>query len=219
MNLDLAFDYPNPWRDEIPQVKQIRPAVLSTGFTELDALLPEGGWQQGSVNELLVSQDGIGALQLMLPTLAKLSQQGRWIAWVAPPYIPYAQGLAAAGVDVSRILWVHPRPGQDGLGLVEHCLASGTCSAVLAWPMLGSSAALSRLQRAAAVGDALGLLFRPEDAANQASPINVRLNIARNPQGVNVRLLKHRARWDAGAVSFSMDQLLAPQTRERYALN
>ncbi len=216
MNLELAFDYPKSWCDEIPPVKQVRPAVLSTGFSELDAMLPEGGWQQGSVNELFVPQEGVGALQLLLPTLAKLSQQRRWIAWVAPPYIPYVPGLAAAGVDVSRILLVHPRAGQNGLSLVENCLRSGSCGAVLAWPMTGTAQALSRLQRAAAEGDSLGMLFRPEQCAGQASPINLRLKISRNPQGVDVQLLKRRHAWDAGPVTFSMDRLLQSQATQRY---
>lgn len=213
MNLDLLLDYPNTWHDDTPTV----PATgLSTGFPELDAVLPKGGWPQGAVTELLVPQEGVGALQLLLPTLAKISQQRRWIAWVAPPYIPYAPALAAAGVDLSRVLLIHPRAGDDGLAVVERSLRSGTCGAVLAWPMAGDGPALRRLQLAAAEGQSLGVLFRPESLAEQSSPIDLRLRIARRPTGVDIYLLKRRGGRDARPVSLSMDRLLQPQHAERY---
>lgn len=212
MNLELLLDYPSPWRDETPIAST---AGLSTGFPELDALLPDGGWSQGTVTELLVPQEGIGALQLLLPALAKISQQRRWIAWVAPPYVPYAPALAAAGVDLSRVLLIHPRAGGDGLAMIERSLRSGTCGAVLAWPMADDGPALRRLQLAAAEGQSWGVLFRPESMAGQSSPINLRLQIARRPTGVDVYLLKRRGSWDAGPVSFSMDRLLQPQTTGR----
>lgn len=213
MNLDLLLDYPNTWHDDTPSA----PATgLSTGFPELDAVLPEGGWPRGAVTELLVPQEGVGALQLLLPTLAKISQQRRWIAWVAPPYIPYAPALAAAGVDLSRVLLIHPRAGDDGLAVVERSLRSGTCGAVLAWPMAGDGLALRRLQLAAVQGQALGVLFRPEALAEQSSPIDLRVRIACRPTGVDIYLLKRRGGRDAGPVSLSMDRLLQPQGTQRH---
>jgi len=213
MNLDLLFDDPNPWRNDVPRAK---PTGLPTGFAELDALLPEGGWPHGAVTELLVPQEGIGALQVVLPALAKISQQRRWIAWVAPPYTPYAPALAAAGVDLSRVLLVYPRAGGNGLAAVERSLRSGTCGAVLAWPMAGDGPALRKLQLAAAEGQSWGVLFRPESLAEQSSPIDLRLQIARRPNGVDIHLIKRRGGWDAGPVSLSLDRLLQQQATDGY---
>jgi hypothetical protein len=212
MNLDLHLDYPDNTRRDTPTTT---PLGLPTGFSELDALLPDGGWPQGAVTELLVPQEGIGALQLVLPALAKISQQRRWIAWVAPPYIHYAPALAAAGVDLSRVLLIHPRAGSDGLAAIERSLRSGTCGAVLAWPTAGDGPALRRLELAAAEGQSWGVLFRPEHFAQHASPISLRLQIARRPNGVDVDLLKRRGGWDVGPVSFSMDRLLQQQYPNR----
>lgn len=209
-NLDHLLQLPNPWHGNV----LAEPAQgLATGFAELDELLPEQGWVQSALTELLVPREGIGALQLLLPALARLSQQPRWIAWVAPPYIPYAPALAAAGVNLSRLLRVYPRNGGDGLATVEACLRSGTCSAVLAWPMTGELPALRRLQRAAAQGRSWGILFRPEDYAQLASPAAQRLRIARLANGVAVTRLDARGGWNAGPVELSVDRLLEPQDR------
>lgn len=209
-NLDHLLHYPNPWAAPVPS----GPALgVPTGFSELDALLPVGGWPQAALTELLVPNEGIGALQLLLPALARLSEQRRWIAWVAPPYVPYAPALAAAGVDPARVLLVHPRAGGDGLATIEQCLRSGTCGAVLAWPMAGDGSAVRRLQAAAAEGNTWGILFRPERLANQPSTAALRLKVARHPNGVEVSLLRPRGGWAAGPVTLSMDRLLAQPAR------
>ena len=210
MNLDL-LQYGMAWRGA-PAATET--AGLPTGFAELDTLLPDGGWTPGALTELLVPREGIGALQLLLPALARLSQQRRWIAWVAPPYVPYPPALAAAGVDLSRLLLVHPRVNGDGLRAIEDSLRSGTCGAVLAWPMAVDGPALRRLQHAAKEGDSWGILFRPEACAEQPSPATLRLKVARCQNGVEVSLLKRRGGWSAGPVTLSMDRLLQPHSMQ-----
>ncbi|MFP5506159.1 MAG: translesion DNA synthesis-associated protein ImuA [Gammaproteobacteria bacterium] len=209
-NLDHLLHYPNPWAAPVPPAPA---AGMSTGFAELDALLPEAGWIQNALTEVLVPQEGVGALQLLLPALARLSQQRRWIAWVAPPYVPYAPALAAAGVDPGKVLRVHPRAAGDGLATVERCLRSGTCGAVLAWPMAGDGPALRRLQAAAAEGRSWGILFRPDRLAGQPSAAAQRLKVVRSPHGLELSLVRPRGGWAAGPVSLSMDRLLAQPLR------
>jgi len=173
---------------------------IPTGFNELDALFPSGGWPRGALTEFLTPGEGVGALSLVMPALARLSQEKRWIAWVAPPYIPYAPALAMAGVDLSHVLMIRPRAASDGLWAVEQTLRSGTCAAVLAWPVAGDDRMLRRLQLAAEAGQSWGLLFRPGRMAIQSSPAALRLRVTRESQGVVVNVLKRRGGWAAGPV-------------------
>ncbi|MGA2025233.1 MAG: hypothetical protein ABSH23_10795, partial [Steroidobacteraceae bacterium] len=62
-----------------------RPAMPS-GFAQLDANLPGGGWPMGAIAELMPAAMGIGELSLLLPALSGLTRAGRCIAWIAPPY-------------------------------------------------------------------------------------------------------------------------------------
>ena len=197
MNLDSLLQRADVWRGG--QLTPLANAV-SSGFSELDALLPGGGWPRGALTEVLMLQHGIGALRLLVPALAHLSQNDdRWICWVAPPYIPYAPALVGAGIDLSRVLLVHPKAQQDGLWAVEQSLRSGTCSAVLAWPTLDDSTAMRRLQLAAEAGDALGFLFRPRRLAQRPSPAALRIQLDPEPaSGLSVSILKRRGGWAAG---------------------
>ena len=89
------------------------PAV-STAYPELDKALPGGGWPTGALTEILSGREGIGELQLVLPALAALSWAGKRVVWLAPPHLPYAPALAAAGVDLAQLAVVRA-PGRVGL--------------------------------------------------------------------------------------------------------
>jgi len=176
-------------------------AAVPTGYSELDGLLPGGGWQQGALTEILMLRQGIGALRLLMPALARLSHDDRWICWVAPPHIPYAPALVSAGVDLSRVLLVHPRAQQDGLWAVEQSLRSGTCGAVLAWPTLDDTGMMRRLQLAAEAGNALGFLFRSQRLVRRPSPAALRIQLDTHSDGkLSVSILKRRGGWAAGPV-------------------
>lgn len=189
--LDSLLQRGDIWRGSQQRVPM---NVVPTGFGALDAHLSGGGWPRGMLTEVLMPQHGIGALRLLMPALARLSQEeDRWICWVAPPYVPYAPALVGGGVDLSRVLLVHPDAHQDGLWAVEQSLRSGTCSAVLAWPTLDDSTALRRLQLAAEVGNSLGFLFRPQRLAERPSPAGLRIQLHPKPGDVlSVSLIKHR---------------------------
>ncbi len=152
---------------------------LATGYGSLDAALRQGGWPLGNTIEFLSDANGLGAMGLFLPAMETLSQQGRWQAFIAPPYTPYAPLLAARGIDTQQVLLVHPQSRDDQLWAPEQALRSTTCSAVFSW--LGAAqyryAELRKLQLAAAAGDTLAVLFRPQQAACDHAPAGLRLQM------------------------------------------
>lgn len=182
---------------------------LPTGFAELDAVLPGGGWPLKALTEISIPCAGIGELRLLLPALARLSRGDRWLAFVGPPYIPYAPALVAAGVDLSRVLMVHPRAGDDALWAVEQTLRAGTCAAVLAWPAVADTRSLRRLQLAAEAGDAWGVMFRQERVAATSSPAALRLRLAPRDAGLGVHILKRRGGWPVGPLTLEVSHAVA----------
>lgn len=166
---------------------------VATGYTDLDQALPGGGWPLGGITEVLHEAGGIGELRLLMPALARLSRQGRWVAMIAPPHIPFAPALAAHGIDLSHLLLIHPKAHVDQLWALEQALKAGTCGAVLAWPGQLDERALRRLQLAAETGQSWGVLFRPLAAAAQASPAMLRLELEPRESGLGVRFLKARS--------------------------
>ena len=122
------LDHPALWR--AGELKQA-PETIPSGFDSLDRHLPGKGLPRAGLCEFMLPTAGIGELRLLLPALRALSHQNRWIAWVNPPFIPYAPALEAAGVDISKILLIHPKNHKDALWALERATRSGTCSAAL----------------------------------------------------------------------------------------
>jgi len=152
-----------------------------TGWKMLDALLPAGGWPDASLSEILLPADGVGELQLVLPTLARLTKGKRHVVVVAPPYAPCVAGWRQHGVDMRRVEIVSAMD-KDVLWATEQCLRSGSCSAVLAWPRQADDRALRRLQVAADTGKALAFAFRDRRHLSNASPAALRLELEATPR-------------------------------------
>src|SRR5882724_4572076 len=86
-----------------------------SGFAQLDAQLPGGGWPCGALSEILYARPGVGELSLALPMLARLTQSGKRVAFIAPPLIPYAPALAQAGLELARVLVIAAPEPTDAL--------------------------------------------------------------------------------------------------------
>lgn len=192
--LQELLDDPRVWR---AGRRSRRWPTLSSGYPELDALLPGGGWPAAMLTEIAVERWGSGELALFMPLLARLSGDGHactttWIAWISPPFLPYAPALAAAGVDLSRMLVVRGDDDADTLWAAEQALQSGSCRVVLAWVERADGRRLRRLQLAAESGGTPLILFRPPKTLAVPSPAALRLRLVAGAEGARLRLVKHR---------------------------
>jgi hypothetical protein len=216
--LQELLAHPSVWRGR----SRAAMPTLSTGFAALDAGLPGGGWPRHGLVEILTPRCGVGELYLLLPALAALSRSNpaRWCTWVSPPHEPFAPALEAHGVALDRMLMVRThsdagaappsralmrhaaRRRSDGhmdIWAMEQALRSGSCGLVLAWLPRVSPRAIRRLQLAAEQGRALGVLYRSQHFAREASPAMLRLlfepltpNARDARQGARVSLIKSR---------------------------
>ena len=195
--------HPALWRAH--QLGRSAAAVLASGFDELDAQLPGGGWPAGVLTELLLPHAGVGELRLLAPVLATLQQQQRCVMWIDPPAAPCAWALQALGIDVQRLVVVHARrplkvaarallPAADMLWALEQALKSGHLGAVLAWlPARLPADALRRLQLAAQAHEGPVFLLRDAQMRTRPSAAPLRLLLASaGPDQLRVSLLKRR---------------------------
>ena len=98
-------------------------------------------------------------------------------------------------ITLSRLLRIQPKRAAETLWATEQSLRSGLCGAVLSWPERLNGRALRRLQLAAESGRAMGVLFRPLQAASDASPAALRLKLTPALGGMTVEILKRRGGW------------------------
>jgi protein ImuA len=190
LSFSALLERPDIWRGDSLGRAGV-PAVPS-GFSRLDAELPGGGWPAGALTEILPTHEGVGELRLLGPMLAALSQQGLRLAWIAPPHLPYAPALAAAGIEPAMLIVVRTASAKEALWAAEQALASNACGAVLAWPRAARYAELRRLQVAAEGGRAPAFLFRPAEAARESSPAPLRITLDTARGELAVGIFKRR---------------------------
>jgi cell division inhibitor SulA/protein ImuA len=190
LSFAALLDRPDIWRGG--SLSQAGAPTVPCGFPGLDAELPGGGWPAGALTEILPAHEGIGELRLLGPALAGLSKRRLRLVWIAPPHLPYAPALAAAGIDIANLVIVRAASPKETLWAAEQALASNACGAVLAWPQGAKYAELRRLQIAAEGGRAPAFLFRFPEAAGESSPAALRIALGTSDGGLAVRVLKRR---------------------------
>ena len=186
VSLSTLLDERRVWRG---QPITAPAASQPTGLAALDAALPAGGWPEAALTEILIQAEGTGELQLLWPTLRRLSAAGQRVVLVGPPHVPFAPAWQAAGVDLAWLSVIQAR-GRDGLWAAEQCLRSGCCAAVLCWPHQANDRVLRRLQVAAETGQTLGFAYRSLDEAINPSPAALRLALETRP--ARLRVIKCR---------------------------
>jgi hypothetical protein len=185
--LARLLEHPALWRGR----SAARIPTVSSGFAALDAALAGSGWPRSGLVEVLTPQLGIGELTLFMPALAMLSHEpvARWCTWVAPPFMPFAPGLATHGIALERVLVVHT---QKPLWALEQALGSGACAAALAWVRQAGGREVRRLQLATERGRTLGVLFREPGRTRESNCAALRLRLAPCESGIRITFVKSR---------------------------
>lgn len=180
--------HPSIWRAS--QLARASSRCIDSGYQVLDSQLPGGGWPTGELNELLVSQAGIGELRLLRPAMAGLAKRG--IMLVQPPHPPQAIAFAALGVPPSQLTWVRPSKTADALWATEQILKSNSAGCVLFWAAHCRNDSLRRLHLAAQCSDTLFFLLRPLQSAQDSSPAPLRLSLQPAADGIEIGFVKRR---------------------------
>ena len=199
----LIRETPCLWKGRSDEsVSQPEKGFLDTGFEELNALLPTGGWPVKSIIEIVVDDWGNGELQVLLPVMRELSQQKTYLSLVSPPYLPYAPTLHNAGIALNQLVIIdNAVSAKEKWWGAEKILQHGDCGLVMIWPERPDaqqwSGYIRRLQRAAEMGNSTGIILyrgKPVD-----TPASLRLKLGYCDAGINVRILKSRFGWDHGS--------------------
>jgi len=183
--------HPAIWR--VGDVRPVLRTGVATGYPALDQELPEAGWPIGALTELL-AHAGSGEFSLVTPALRTTTAQGKHVALIAPPYLPYARALEAKGLALNRLLIIDV-DGLDALWAAEQALRSGACGMVVLWAVRGRSPdyrTLQRLHGAAAHGATACVLYRGPDARTAPSPAPLRLALHARDGRLAVEIVKRR---------------------------
>jgi protein ImuA len=166
-------------QDRIRSLEKIPRAVdadvLSTGWPPLDRLLPNGGLRRGSLVEWLGQGPGNGTAMLALAGARQAAEAGGAIVVVDALRQVYPPAMAAWGVDLERVIFVHPQNGKDELWTWDQALRCPGVAVVWGWVERIESREFRRWQLSVETSGCLGLLIRPGEAKAEPNWADVRL--------------------------------------------
>ena len=169
------------------------PAYLPTGCEGLDRLLG-GGLPRGALVEMS-GHASSGRFSVALSALAAVTETGEAAALVDPGDHFDPQGAAAAGADLSRVLWLRPRGLKMAFAAAETVLATGFALVILDLGLAHVSrrrfddAVWLRLARRARFHDAALFVLAPYRVTGVAARIVLAADAAR--AGWNRACLDH----------------------------
>jgi len=157
--------------------------AISSGFRQLDQLLPAGGVRRGSLIEWLAADDAAGAValacavacRLAAPRTARHAPGGELAAANAaatilvvdrggrfhpPAVLPWLDAAGRGAAARPQLVVARPSTDDDELWTIDQSLRCPGVAAVLAWPGRVHATAMRRWQLAARSGGAVGLLVR-----------------------------------------------------------
>ena len=191
---------PGVWRGG--ELEHAIQPVVATGHAALDRELPGYGWPTGTLTEVLHDAAGIGEISFLAGALARASCDDRLIAWIAPPHLPYAPALAAAG---SRSIAASScvRESRRSLWAAEQALRSARLRRRSFWLPSDEYAWLRRLQITAESGARWPSLFR-STAASASTPAHLRVIFAR--AGMLSGVPKRRGRHARNTIRLAIEE-------------
>lgn len=181
---------PHVWRGR--ELAGAQERVVATGYAELDAQLPGGGWPVGHLIEILQPQPQQHVWRLVAAAVAQCmrAHPGPMVL-VQPPYEAFGPGLQGQGLQPQLLLCVRADKPAARLWAAEQALRCADVAAVLAWLPQARPQELRRLHLCAQQDDRLLFVFRGMDAQAQASPARLRL-LVEGVEQMEVRILKRR---------------------------
>lgn len=114
---------------------------------------------ESRVTEILLHNSSVCLQPLLLPMIAGLSREDRWLVLINPPHDITRKALEQAGACTRHILVLNTCSLDQTELLCRRALAAGTCHTVIAW-CSGAAPSLDQLNQSASQGDALGILVR-----------------------------------------------------------
>ena len=135
-----------------------------TGLEVLDHLAPQAAWPCGAVHEVLAEPRGSCPKSIML-LLARAAWAvcGGAIVWSDPDQQLYPPALAAAGIDLGRLILLRPRNRAEEIWSLGECLRCRGVGATVATLRGLSRVEARRLQLAAERGGGVGVFRRIPD--------------------------------------------------------
>lgn len=114
---------------------------------------------QSGISEIILAADSALQPVYLLPILAQMSLDKRWLMWIGDEHSLNRNWISALGIDTAQVLYIK---AEEPCFLQVCCkaLSAGTGHIIIEWVGTITNDELAKLEEAAKIGSSHGLLIR-----------------------------------------------------------
>lgn len=206
------------WRAD--QVGTAVSTVQSSGFADLDAELPGGGWPCHALTEVLQAQPSIAEWRLLGPAMRQVVANDRDVVVVGPAQRPHLAGLQHVGIDQKHLVWIRADSPSERLWVTEQLVKANACGMLVAWLPQARQEQIRRLQVCAQACDGPVVLCRPAAAEHESSAAPLRVGMTYGVDWeLHLRIVKRRGATHEGLIALpsvpgGLEEVMTPRIRK-----
>jgi len=206
---------PAVWRGS--NLATVTVPACSSGWPELDAELPGGGFPAQSLTEILTAQPSVLEWRLLSGAMRAVTEAGKQVVLVAPPKPPHLPGLLQVGLRENNLVWIRADAPAHRLWATEQLVKGNSAGAIFAWLPQARPEQIRRLQVCALTCGAPVFLCRPESARHDSSAAPLRMHVTISVDWeLRVNVFKRRGPVHDGIVRLrsvpsSLEDILTPR--------
>lgn len=190
--IQQSFDFSFTSRDEKQKSASKR--------RDVGSLLPLNVWPVGELSEIRTKNDE-NIFHLLLPILSKLSSENRWITLISPPAGVDKKLFAYHGIDISRVLLIHPKDAVDDTATMNKALKNGNSGIVIMWTEKLVTRFVAQWRKSVKQGNCRGIIVN-HDFTEACSPsVALALDVKSSDKAITIistqkfgRKTKYRAK-------------------------
>ena len=194
--------------------------VLSTGFADLDAELPGGGWPCHALTEVLQPQPTVAEWRLLGAAMRQGVAAGKDVVVVGPPKSPHLPGLQHLGIDERRLVWIQADAPAERLWVTEQLVKANAGGLLVSWLPQARQEQIRRLQVCSQACAGPVFLCRPAAAEHEASaaPLRVQVRFGLDWE-LEVHILKRKGPAHEGVLRLAsipggLESIITPRLRK-----
>ena len=194
--------------------------VLSTGFADLDAELPSGGWPCHALTEVLQPQPTVAEWRLLGAAMRQVVAAGKDVVVVGPPKSPHLPGLRHLGIDERRLVWIQADAPAERLWVTEQLVKANAGGLLVSWLPQARQEQIRRLQVCSQACTGPVFLCRPAAAEHDSSaaPLRVQVRFGLDWE-LEVHILKRKGPAHEGILRLAsipggLESIITPRLRK-----
>ena len=155
----------------------------------IDAVLPFSAWPVGELSEVRTKNDE-NIFHLLLPLLSKLNSEKRWITLISPPSDIDKKLFAYHGIDVSRVLLIHPKDSVDDTVTMNKALKNGTSGIVIMWTDKLPLRFAAQWRKSVKQGNCRGVIVNHDTEEHFSPSIALSLDVKTSSKAISINSLQ-----------------------------